>query len=60
MEFLIDLGKGLLELIVLCVGLGIAYLVFVIAREVGWLIQQENRKQYREKQEEKNNATGSI
>lgn len=60
MEFLINLGKELLELIVLCVGLGIVYLVFVITREVGWLIQQENRKQYREKQEEKNNATGSI
>ena len=43
-----------------CVGLGIMYLVFIIAREVGWAVKQENRRKYREKQEEKNNADGGI
>lgn len=60
MLFLIEVIKGLLTFVAVCVGLGIMYLVFIIAREVGWLIRQENRKQYREKQEEKNNADGSI
>lgn len=60
MLFLIEVIKGLLTFAAVCVGLGIMYLVFIIAREVGWLIRQENRKQYREKQEEKNNADGSI
>ena len=41
-------------------GLGIMYLVLIIAREVGWAVKQENRRKYREKQEEKNNADGGI
>lgn len=60
MAFLIEIIKGLAAFAAVCVGLGIMYIVFVIAREVGWLIKQENRKQYREKQEGKNNADGSI
>lgn len=60
MAFLIEIIKGLAAFAAVCVGLGIMYIVFVIAREVGWLIKQENRKQYREKQEGKSNADGSI
>lgn len=53
MAFLIDIAKGLLAFAAICVGLGVAYIVFIIAREIGWLIKQENRKQYKEKQEKK-------
>lgn len=52
MAFLIDIIKGLLAFAAVCVGLGVMYIVFIIAREVGWMIRQENRKQYREKQKQ--------
>ena len=52
MLFLIDVIKGLLTFAAVCVGLGIMYLVFIIAREVDWVIKQENRKQYRAKQKQ--------
>lgn len=52
MAFLIDIIKGLLAFAAVCVGLGVVYIVFIIAREVGWLIRQENRKQYKEKQKQ--------
>jgi len=52
MAFLIELLKGLGIFIAACVGLGVLYIVFIIAREVGWMVQQENRKQYEEKQKE--------
>ena len=45
MAFLIDIAKELLAFAAVCVGLGIMYLVFIIAREVGWVAKQENRKQ---------------
>lgn len=48
--FLIDVIKGLLIFTAICMGLGIAWVAFVVFREVGWLIKQENRKQYKEKQ----------
>ena len=60
MLFLIEVIKGLMTFAAVCVGLGIMYLVFIIAREVGWAVKQENRRKYREKQEEKNNADGGI
>lgn len=60
MLFLIEVIKGLLMIAAVCVGLGIMYLVFIIVREVGWVVKQENRRKYREKQEEKNNADGGI
>lgn len=60
MAFLIDIIKGLVAFAAVCVGLGLAWLVFVIVREVGWLIKQENRKQYREKQEGKDNANDGV
>lgn len=50
MVFLIDIIKGLAAFVVICIGLGLAWLVFIIAREVGWIVKQENRKQYRTKQ----------
>lgn len=50
MTFLIDIIKGLLAFGAICIGLGIVYIVFIIAREVGWMIRQENRKQYIKKQ----------
>lgn len=50
MAFLIDIVKGLVAFAAVCVGLGIMYIVFVTAREAGWLVKQENRKQYRAKQ----------
>lgn len=50
MAFLIEIVKGLLAFATVCVGLGVAYIVFIIAREIGWLVKQENRKLYREKQ----------
>ena len=52
MAFLIEVIKGLLIFIAVCVGAGVLWIVFIIAREVGWLIQQENRKQHEEKQKE--------
>ncbi len=58
MLFLIDIIKGLLTFAAVCVGLGIMYIVFVIVREVGWIVRQENRKQYREKQEKEKDAAG--
>ncbi len=60
MAFLIDIIKGLAAFAAVCVGLGLTWLVFVIVREVGWLIKQENRKQYREKQEGKDNANDGV
>lgn len=50
MAFLIEIIKGLAVLAAVCVGLGVLYLVFVIVREAGWMVKQENRKQYRAKQ----------
>lgn len=50
MAFLIKIIKGLLEFFVVCLGLGLAWLVFVIVREVDWATRQKNRKQYIEKQ----------
>ena len=52
MLFLIEVIKGLLMLVAFCVGLGIMYLVFIIVREVGWVVKQENRKKYRAKQKQ--------
>lgn len=52
MLFLIEIAKGILKFIAVCVGLGVLYVVYIIAREVGWLLKQENRRQYREKQEQ--------
>ena len=52
MLFLIEVIKGLLMFAAVCVGLGIVYLVFIIAREVGWVVKQESRKQYRAKQKQ--------
>lgn len=49
--FLIDVIKGLLIFTAICMGLGIAWVAFVVFREVGWLIKQENRKQYKENKE---------
>lgn len=43
MVFLIDIIKGLAAFVVICIGLGLAWLVFIIAREVGWIVKQENR-----------------
>lgn len=60
MAFLIEVVKSLVAFIAVCIGIGALYLVFVVVREVGWLIKQENRKQYKEKQEEKGNEDGSI
>jgi hypothetical protein len=60
MAFLIEVVKSLVAFIAVCIGIGALYLVFVVVREVGWLIKQENRKQYKEKQEEKENEDGSI
>lgn len=50
MAFLIEVIKWLAVFIAVCVGLGLAWLVLVIMREVGWIVRQENRKQYRAKQ----------
>ena len=44
MAFLIDIIKGLAAFAAVCVGLGLAWLVFVIVREVGWLIRSEERR----------------
>lgn len=52
MLFLIDVTKGLLAFGAACVGLGIMYISFIIAREVGWVVKHENRKRYRAKQEQ--------
>lgn len=60
MAFLIDIIKGLVVFVAVCVGLGIAYIVFIIARETGWMIKQESRKQYREKQEGKENENDGV
>lgn len=50
MAFLIEIIKGLVTFAAVCVGLGVLYLVFIIVREAGWMVKQENRKQYRAKQ----------
>lgn len=50
--FLIETVKAIITFFAVCVGLGILYLVFVIAREVGWLIKQENRKNYEQEDKE--------
>ncbi len=52
MAFLIEIIKGLVTFAAVCVGLGVMYLVFVIVREAGWIVKQENRKQYRAKQKQ--------
>ena len=44
--FLIETAKALLTFIAVCVGLGVLYLVFVVVREVGWIVKQENRRKY--------------
>ena len=44
MMFLIEVIKGLVKFAAVCVGLGVLYMVFIIAREVGWLVRQENRR----------------
>lgn len=51
MTFLIEVIKALIIFIAVCAGLAMLYIVFIIAREVGWMIKQENRKQYAEKKE---------
>lgn len=56
--FLIEAAKALLTFIVVCVGLGVLYLVFVVVREVGWIVKQENRRKY--EQEEKKSGNSSI
>ena len=53
--FLIETAKALLTFIAVCVGLGVLYLV---VREVGWIVKQENRRKY--EQEGKENGNGSI
>ena len=52
MLFLIEVIKGLLTFAAVCEGLGIMYLVFIIASEVGWVVKQENRRKYRTKQKQ--------
>lgn len=56
--FLIETAKTLLTFIAVCVGLGVLYLVFVVVREVGWIVKQEKRRKY--EQEGKENGNGSI
>lgn len=48
--FLIETAKALLTFIAVCVGLGVLYLVFVVVREVGWIVKQEGKE----------NGNGSI
>lgn len=48
LDYLIEAAKGITGFVVLCICLFVAYLVFVIAKEIGWRIKQENRKQHRE------------
>lgn len=58
MTFLIEVIKALIIFIAICVGASVLYIALVIVREVGWMIQEENRKQYKEyeaKQKESNN-----
>lgn len=44
MAFLIEVIKTLVMFIAGCVGLGIAYLVYIIVREVGWEVKRQNRE----------------
>ena len=44
MLFLIEVIKGLLTFAAVCVGLGIMYLVFIIASEVGWVVKQRSEE----------------
>lgn len=48
LNYLIEAAKGIAGFVVLCICLFVAYLVFVIAKEIGWRIKWENRKQHRE------------
>ena len=52
MTFLIEVIKTLIIFIAICVGASVLYIALVIVREVGWMIQEENRKQYEAKQKE--------
>lgn len=49
--FLIEVVKALVTFFVVCVGLGILYLVFVVVREVGWEVRRQNREKQEDKEE---------
>ena len=44
MQILIEVITGLAKFAAVCVGLGVLYIVFIIAREVGWQLTQESRR----------------
>ncbi len=51
-QILIEFAKAVVKIVLTCILLGVAWIVFIIAREVGWRVKQENRKQYRVKQKQ--------
>ena len=52
MAFLFEILKWVMAITMVCFGISAIYILLIIAREVGWMIQQENRKQYKAKQKE--------
>lgn len=48
LNYLIEAVKGIAGFVVLCICLFAVYLVFVVVKETGWRIKQENRKWHRE------------
>lgn len=44
MQILIEVITGLAKFVAVCVGMGVLYIVFIIAREVGWQLTQESRR----------------
>lgn len=53
MAFLIEVVKGLVKFIAICIGLAVMYLIYIIAREVGWQVKKISRKQKEDGEEDK-------
>ena len=53
MAFLIEVVKGLVKFIAICIGLAVMYFIYIIAREVGWQVKELSRKQKEDGEEDK-------
>lgn len=53
MAFLIEVVKGLVKFIAICIGLAVMYLIYIIVREVGWQVKEISRKQKEDGEEDK-------
>lgn len=52
---LLEIGKGILAFVLLCVKITVLYLLYIVLREIGWAVKQKRNKLAQEKKENEKN-----